>query len=212
MDDAVRYLRRRRVVATVGLALVLAAAVAQGLRAARTDTAAGTRPGALPGELRTPPPWPANDGADLRARLAAIGLPALSREGTRLHVHAHLDVFVAGRHVAVPAGIGIDAAGRFIAPLHTHDASGIVHVESPTIRTFTLGELFDVWGVRFGDGCLGGACGSAGRQLRVYAGGRRVAQPFRLPLAAHQELVVTYGTRAQLPRSIPSAYTFPEGL
>jgi hypothetical protein len=34
--------------------------------------------------------------------------------------------------VPVPAGIGIDPAVGF-APLHTHDASGVIHVESPTV-------------------------------------------------------------------------------
>lgn len=212
MDDPVRYLRRSRALATLVIVLVVASAAARGLRAAGADAVVATPSGALPGELRTPPPWPANDGTGLRGRLAAIGLPALSREGTALHIHSHLDIFVAGRRVVVPAAIGIDAAGRFIAPLHTHDATGVVHVESRTIRTFTLGELFDVWGVRFGNGCLGAACGGGGRALRVYAGGRPVAHPGRLPLAAHQELVVTFGTRTQLPRTIPSSYDFPAGL
>jgi hypothetical protein len=46
----------------------------------------------------------------------------------------------------VPAGVGIDPAVGY-APLHTYDPSGI-HVESPTVRIYTLGELFGVWGVR----------------------------------------------------------------
>ena len=54
--------------------------------------------------------------------------------------------------------------------------------------------------------------GAGGRALRVYAGSRPVADPGRLPLAAHQEIVVTFGTRAQLPRTIPSRYDFPAGL
>jgi len=88
---------------------------------------------AVSAELTGPPPWPANtDG--LRSRLRALGLPALGREGTALHIHAHLDVFVHGRRIAVPAGIGIGP--DFISPLHTHDTSGVVHVESPDVRTY----------------------------------------------------------------------------
>jgi hypothetical protein len=34
------------------------------------------------------------------------------------------------------------------SPLHTHDTSGIIHVESPTVRSFTLGEFVDLWGGR----------------------------------------------------------------
>jgi hypothetical protein len=167
--------------------------------------------GALRGVLTGPAPWPANT-QDLRARLDALGLPALAREGTALHIHVHLDVFVAGRRVVVPAGIGIDPAGRFISPVHTHDPTGIIHVESPTIRTFTLGEFFGVWGVRFNNRCLGGYCADGGETLRVYVGGRRIADPTGLALAEHQEIVVAFGTRRELQRPIPARYDFPAGL
>ena len=166
----------------------------------------------LPGELMTRAPWPANV-ARLRARLDALGLPALGREGTALHTHQHLEVFVHGRRVVVPAGIGIDAAARFISPIHTHDASGIVHVESPKVRTFTLGQVFGVWGVRLTRTCLGGYCARGRDELAVYADGRPVTgDPRVLPLAPHAEIVVAYGTRRELPRPLPSAYAFPVGL
>ena len=32
---------------------------------------------------------------------------------------------------------------------HTHDDTGIGHIESPENRTFTLGEFFDIWGEKF---------------------------------------------------------------
>jgi hypothetical protein len=84
-----------------------------------------------------------------------------------VHLHQHLDLYVDGRQVPVPAGIGIDPAVRF-APLHTHDTSGVIHLESPTVRTYTLGQFFAVWGVRFTRSCLGGYCaaGTAAAALR----------------------------------------------
>ncbi len=33
-----------------------------------------------------------------------------------------------------------------MAPLHTHDTSGIIHVESNTVRPYTLGEFLSIWG------------------------------------------------------------------
>jgi hypothetical protein len=166
----------------------------------------------LPGQLTGPAPWPRNV-AQLRPRLAALDLPALAFEGTRLHIHQHLDVFVDGRRVVVPAGIGIDAAGTFISPLHTHDTSGIIHVESPTVRRFTLGEFFGVWGVRFGPERLGGYVARGDQALRVYVNGRAVdGDPSRLVLAPHQEIVLSFGTPSELPRPIPADYSFPTGL
>jgi hypothetical protein len=169
-------------------------------------------PDRLPGQLVGPAPWSANVRL-LRRRLAAIGLPALDAEGTALHIHQHLDIYVNGRRVPLPAGIGIDELDGFISPLHTHDTSGVIHVESPKVETFTLGQFFAVWGVRLTPRCLGGYCSDGARAVRVYAGGRRISgDPRRLPLAAHQEIVVTYGTPGQLPKPVSSRHDFPLGL
>ena len=207
--------RRLRVVAfTLGVAAVLTVGLA--VIGARARGASSTLPslptGALPGELVGNAPWPANIGR-LAARLSVIGVPALLQEGTALHIHQHVDVYVEGRHVTVPAGIGIDRAEGFIAPIHTHDASGVVHVESPDVRPFTLGQFFAVWGVRFSDRCLGGYCAAGPSRVSVLVDGRRVAgDPRQVVLAEHDEIVVSYGTSAQLPRPLPSSFDFPAGL
>ena len=55
----------------------------------------------------------------------------------------------------------------------------------------------------------------AGRRERPgdeQAGQDAGGDPTAVTLAAHQELVVTFGTSAQLPSPIPSAYPFPPGL
>jgi hypothetical protein len=205
--------RRRR----LGIAAVLAVALVAGIGGVAVFTAPGHRQTAasavpLAGLQTGPAPW-GTDTADLAERLQAVGVPPLSpTEGTAVHIHQHLDLFVDGREVPVPAGIGIDPAVGY-APLHTHDASGVIHVESPTARTYTLGDFFAVWGVRLTPGCLGGYCAGGGRQLRVYVDGRAYpGDPTTLVLAAHQELMVAFGTPAQLPSPIPSAYPFPPGL
>jgi hypothetical protein len=197
------------VAAGVTAGVVAVALAGSGEPAQALAVPAGVR---LPGDLTGPAPWPRNVGA-LRARLEALGLPALAREGTTLHLHQHVDLYVEGRPVVVPAGIGIDDAGRFISPLHTHDATGIVHVESPTERTFTLGQFFDVWGVRFTRRCLGGYCATAGKRLRVYVTGKLVrGDPRRIALEEREEIVVAFGSRAELPRPLPRSYAFPPGL
>jgi hypothetical protein len=166
----------------------------------------------LPGVLTTRPPWPANS-AKLQLRLRKIGLPALTQEGQVLHIHQHLDLFVNGRRVTVPANIGIDASGAFLSPLHTHDTTGIIHVESPTVASFSLGQFFAVWGVRLDRSCIGGSCAGAGKRLRAWVNGRAVnADPTRIVLDRHQEIVLAYGTPAQMPKPVPSTYRFPAGL
>jgi hypothetical protein len=179
----------------------------------RVSGAPSVNPATLPGILTGPAPWPANN-EDLTARLSAIGLPALSAEGTTLHIHQHLDLYVNGTKQVVPAEIGITTSPQVVfSPLHTHDTRGIIHVESPTVRSFTLGEFFDVWGVRLTPTCVGGYCTQGDRTLRVYVDGQLArGDPTTLQLFAHEEIVVTYGTAAELPDPIPSSYTFPPGL
>jgi hypothetical protein len=158
---------------------------------------------ALAGLARGQPPWP-GESEHLRARLRVLGLPALTQAGTKLHTHQHLDVFVDGRRVNVPARVGIGA--DFISPIHTHDASGLVHVESPTVRSFSLAELFGVWGVRLTKTCLADMCGAA--KLHVFVNGRRVADPNLALLGRHDEIVVAFGSP---PRPLPTSYSFPAG-
>jgi len=155
--------------------------------------------------------WPA-DPPGLHARLEAAGLQVLRAEGQVQHTHQHLDLYVDGSHVTIHAGIGIDTTVGIIAPIHTHDATGIIHVESPVVRDFTLGELFAVWGVRFDAHCVGDTCDGNGRVLTVEVNGQPfTGDPATLVLAAHQEIVVAIGTAAQLPSPNPSSYQFPAG-
>lgn len=166
----------------------------------------------LPGLQSGAAPWPP-EVAHLRSRLDAIGLQALTAEGEAQHTHEHLDLFVDGQAITIPADIGINQAAGFLAPIHTHDTTGIIHVESPVVRDFTLGEFFDVWGVRFDSHCIGGACDGNGRSLSVYLNGQLYpGDPGALVLAEHQEIVVAIGTPAELPNPIPAAYAFPAGL
>ncbi len=158
-----------------------------------------------------PTPWTA-EFAHLKVRLAAIGLPALSAEGTALHIHQHVDLLINGAAVPVPSGIGIDPNETFISPIHVHDASGIVHVESPTVETFTLGQFFDIWGLKFTSTCIGGYCTGGQASLKVYVNGTLYqGDPRDLALAAHQEIFIFYGTPDQLPKAIPATFAFPAG-
>jgi hypothetical protein len=197
---------RPRVALTVILAVVLAAAVVL-LARIGSGHDAHAAPDAGAGVQAGPAPW-APEYAHLAQRLDALGLPPTSDAG--FHIHLYLRIWLDGRPVPVPSQLGIDPGGRFLAPLHTHDASGIVHVESVRPYPFTLGEVFRIWGVRFTDTTLGSYGPQGARRLRVYVDGRRVADPVAHVLQAHEHVVVGYGT----PGSFPTIdrTPFPPGL
>ena len=76
-----------------------------------------------------------------------------------------------------------------------------------------LGHVFAVWGVRFSPSCLGGYCRSGDRRVWVLVNGKQITRdPRTVVLKPHQEIVVAYGTRAQLPRPLPRSFPFPGGL
>jgi hypothetical protein len=144
---------------------------------------------ALPGLLTTEAPWDAN-GAQSAARAGVLGLPA---EGTIMHTHANLQIFVHGKAETVPVNIGITDTA--IQSLHTHDTSGTVHMESSVARTFTLGDFFDVWGVRFTPSCLGAYCNDGnGNTLQVFVNGQeQTSDPTQIVMNDLDVIVVAYG-------------------
>ncbi len=80
-----------------------------------------------------------------------------------MHNHVSLNVTIDGKSIIVPSSIGITQTGIFaepslfadhsldkygmegMSPLHTHDSSGLIHVESNTVRNYFLGEFLDIW-------------------------------------------------------------------
>ncbi len=61
-----------------------------------------------------------------------------------LHIHPTLKIVVGGVDQPIPANAGITPS--CMHPLHTHDATGTLHIESPDVREFVLGDFFYVWG------------------------------------------------------------------
>ena len=161
-------------------------------------------PNSLPGLQRTPAPWRV-DYAHMTDRLSPLGLNALSQEALAYHIHQHLDIFIDGKKVKVPALVGIND-DSYITQLHSHDATGVIHVESPNKRTYTLGQFIWEWGVYFTKDCLGSYCAGGGKRWHVYVNG----QPYHgdmttIPLKAHEEIALAYPTP---PNKVPKTYNW----
>jgi hypothetical protein len=120
------------------------------------------------------------------------------------HYHAHLELLRNGHEVKVPALIGIDLQHQCLYWLHTHDATGIMHIESPDTRTYTLGQFFDVWGQPLS----ATKAASLSGKLKVFVGTGRVSgDPRSIVLKPHELITIEQG------RTIaPPPFQFPPGV
>jgi hypothetical protein len=175
--------------------------------------AAAPSPGSLGPENVPIPSVPALAGTSAKTAGQAIdGIGCQTSEQTLFHIHTHLTIFVNGQQRQVPAGIGIPGAvatqtpqGPFIDSgtcfywLHTHAADGIIHIESPVKRTYTLGEFFDEWEQPLSSSQAGPARG----KVTVIVNGQVFkGNPRDVPLGAHENLQVEVGTPLVAPETI----------
>lgn len=127
------------------------------------------------------------------AGLPVDGIRCDTMEGAAEHIHAHLKLTDRGRPLEVPADIGIPQGAGCLYWLHTHSADGLVHIESPSRRTFTLGQFFDVWGQKLNRTQAAGLHAVRGRTLRVYVNGKPWKGDPRAILLRDREQIVIAG-------------------
>lgn len=187
--------KRKANLITGGVILVLvAAAVVAGILTVR----GGGDQVALSTSLA---PWPPNTD-DLPELMTRADVPTPGTE--RFHRHVHLDVFVDGVPTPIPNGMGI-TAGLF-AGIHTHDASGVIHVEANESFNATIGDIFTIWGVRLSPRCVGGYC-EPDETIAVYVNGDAVEDFVDYAVEEHDEIAVVVG---QPPEEIPESYDFSD--
>ena len=87
--------------------------------------------------------------SDNSAYPAIDGVPCKTSEQLNYHVHAHLTIYVNGQNFPLPTNLGIASDQSCFYWLHTHDSSGVIHIEAPSEQTFTLNTFFQEWSARF---------------------------------------------------------------
>lgn len=144
------------------------------------------------------------DAGTVDTSVASVdGIPCETQEYSTYHVHAHLDIFVNGQRNTIPAGIGIEQ-NKCLFWMHTHSADGIIHIESPKERQFTLGEFVDIWKA------TSSSLPPSNEDPIIFVNGVPITTKLQdTILNAHDEIVLAYGGA---PPQVPSFYQFAEGL
>ena len=132
------------------------------------------------------------------------GIRCEQMEGSVLHIHQHLAVRDHGKPVTVPDDIGRPLVGQCFYWIHTHTPDGIIHIESPNFHTFTLGNLFDVWGQPLTKTNVAGAKPKPKDRIVVWVDGRRYnGDPRKLELTQHLDVTIDVGP----PYAKPAPFT-----
>ncbi len=132
------------------------------------------------------------------------GIECQANEGVVIHNHVMLDLYVNGQQQNVPAGVGIVQSGLTpcLYALHVHDGyPNLIHIESPVKKTYTVGELFDIWGQELTDKSFMGNPIDAQHKLtiEIYDENGKLVQtytgkPRDLAFTNHQTFVFKYNS------------------
>jgi hypothetical protein len=205
---------RNRKIMLISLATVLVLIVAGGITLVvhnksqkQTPAASAAASGALA------PVWNGLTGQTVD------GVAANTIEQLAYHIHAHLAIYVNGKPMTVPAGVGITTpwqtetepdgslwidSGSHFYYLHTHTTDGIIHIESPTQTTYKLGQFFAEWNQPLSTSQVGPSKGS----VITYVDGKKfTGDPSSITLSAHTVIQLDIGQDVA-----PKAYTFAQGL
>jgi len=219
--------KQRRAFPITMLLVALLTFVAGGLTVLFLTGRAGPQPQAVPTLASTQRPTPtptvvansrSRSAAPVGAPLPAVnGISCDALESTIFHIHVHLAIFFDGVEQSIPFGVGIGQPwqvsdsdqGPFVDDgacfywMHTHTEDGVIHIESPVRRSFTLGDFFAVWQEPLSASQVGPQQG----QVITYVNGQRdPTNPPDIRLTSHQRIQLDVG--ADVP---PYSFDFPPG-
>lgn len=129
---------------------------------------------------------------------------------------AHLAIYVNGEPRLVPAGIGVGTpkttvptddgplvSGPCYYWINTRTQDGLIHVQAPQAGTYTLGQLFDLWGQPLSATQAGPASGAV---TVLVNGSQYSGEPRAVPLTQHAVVQLDVGSATPF-----NSYSFPAG-
>lgn len=209
---------RRSLIAVLAGAVLLAgcgssssSSTSSSTRAAQTSTAAAsTQPTCTAGEMGFES-VPIECGVELAPASTTgtqpvDGIHCAPVEQLAYHIHAHLAVYYSGALRPLPGGIGIPGSqveqtqegpvalgGQCYYWLHTHAPDGVIHIESPTQRVYTLGQFFDEWHQPLAPNQVGNVKG----KITAFVNGKVWTKSVRdIPLIPHATIQFNIGEPA----------------
>jgi hypothetical protein len=194
-----RAVRRKRtiLISVIAAVVVLASAItAYALANAHKSTA--QNPSALPTEAVFNPAYPPVD---------RVYCDQLEQQG--YHIHVHLTIWLNGSQVPIPQNVGIASDTSCFYWLHTHDTTGVVHIEAPATASLNLQQFLDIWGKEFSTLGYQDQLGSS-TGWTVWVGGKQISGGFsKVAFQPHMVITIAYNSPSVKPDTV---YNFAAGL
>lgn len=131
-------------------------------------------------------------GSSVETYAEVDGVKCQNGEQLDYHIHAHLSILLLGDPVAVPAQTGIRDDCLFW--LHTHDDTGLIHVEAPSDEDFTLGQFMMIWGQPLSETTLLDHTAKDGMEITATVNGEQVpGDPSLIVFEDQQSIVLQLG-------------------
>jgi hypothetical protein len=200
--------KRKTIVSVVAAAVLLSAALGYFLYMHAAGSSVGSSP--APGPTSAVSEYSAVDG-----------ISCDSSAHTNFRMAVHLSMVINGQQVDIPNGIGAAPDYSCLYWLHTSinnspTAStirnivkkiqkGVIYVEAPAERAFTLGNFLDIWSHRFSTMGYTSMLDQMGPGWQVYVNGKPYTGDFHtIPLTSHALITLAYNTTGVQPDT-----TFP---
>jgi hypothetical protein len=128
--------------------------------------------------------WPDGNTATGGTGANVDGLTCSPTMSVIFHVHAHL-------------AQDIGRLQQCDYEMHTHDHTGIIHIEAPSVKDYTLGNFFDIWGQPLTNTNVAGITGNVVAYINDNGEARRYMGDLRtLKLTSHRDITLQIGTPA----------------
>ena len=152
------------------------------------------------------PPYPAINGITCDSTM----------HGT-YHIHVHLAIYINGKSITIPQGIGIASNGSCYYWMHTHSSDGIIHIEAPAkVHNVALDDFLTIWHDGFSKLNFPPQL-TQNSGWHIYVNGKLFASQGTSPLntevqfSSHDLITLEYGSNNPPPEK-PGTYSFPADL
>jgi plastocyanin domain-containing protein len=122
-----------------------------------------------------------------------VALRSTTDMTTEYHIHPELSIFMNGTEVPIPLNLGVKATG--MTAIHTHNEKGVIHVEAPIKKDFTLGDFFAVWGKDFSQTKLLDTTVDDKSEIIVTVNGQKVDTYENTVVGDKDKIVISYQSK-----------------